>query len=74
MVTTSLQKILNSIDNLSAEEQDYLFECIEQKRIEKRRIEIARNGEETLNSLVKGTATKGSAEDIKAYLLADEEE
>jgi hypothetical protein len=74
MITTSLQKILDSIDNLSAEEQDYLFKFIEQKRIEKRRLEIARNGEVTLKSLAKGTAIKGSAEDIKAYLLANEEE
>jgi hypothetical protein len=74
MITTSLQKILDFIDNLSAEEQDYLFEFVEQKRIEKRQLEIAINGEETLKSLAKGTAIKGSAEDIKAYLLANEEE
>jgi hypothetical protein len=74
VITTSLQTIIDSIDNLSTEEQDYLFEFIEKKRIEKRRLEIAKNGKETLKSLAQGTAIKGSAEDIKAYLLADEEE
>jgi hypothetical protein len=74
VITTSLQTIIDSIDNLSTEEQDYLFEFIEKKRIEKRRLEIAKNGEETLKSLAQGTAIKGTAEDIKAYLLADEEE
>ncbi|MDJ0842809.1 hypothetical protein [Crocosphaera sp.] len=44
------------------------------KRIDKRRSEIAKNGEETLKALSLGQGKKGTAEEIKAYLLEDEDE
>jgi hypothetical protein len=68
------QDIIESVESLSIEDQDYLFELIRKRRIEKRRKQIAENGEETLKSLAMGTAKKGSAEEIMAYLLEDEEE
>ncbi|MFM7474358.1 MAG: hypothetical protein ACKO2T_01085 [Microcystis aeruginosa] len=68
------QDIIESVESLSIEEQDYLFNLIYQRRIEKRRQEIAKNGEETLKALAMRTAKKGSAEEIMAYLLKDEEE
>ena len=68
------QDIIESVESLSIEDQDYLFELIRKRRIEKRREEMAKNGEETLKSLAMGTAKKGSAAEIMAYLLEDEEE
>lgn len=58
----------------SIEDQDYLFDLSLKRRTEKRRLEIKENGEETLKALAMGTATRGTAEDIKAYLLENGEE
>ncbi|ACK64748.1 conserved hypothetical protein [Rippkaea orientalis PCC 8801] len=74
MNTISFQEIIESIESLSLEDQDYLFDLIQKRRIDKRRLSILNNGEKTLKSLELGTAKKGSAEEIKAYLLEDEEE
>ena len=69
MTTSSFQDIIDFLESLSEEDQDYLFELIRKRRVEKRRLEIKQNGEETLQALESGTAG-----DIKAYLLEDEEE
>ena len=74
MSIASFQDIIESVESLSLEDQDYLFELIRKRRIEKRREEIAKNGEETLKALAMGTAKKGNAEEIMAYLLENEEE
>jgi hypothetical protein len=52
------QDIIKSVESLSIEEQDYLFDIIHQRRIEKRSQKIAKNGEETLKALAIGTAKK----------------
>ena len=41
------QDLIESVESLSIEDQDYLFELIRKRRIEKRREEMAKNGEET---------------------------
>ncbi len=69
MSTVSFQTLIDSLESLSTEDQDCLFDLIRKRPIEKRRLEIAENGEETLKALAQGTAIKGSAEEIKAYLL-----
>ncbi|MDJ0681082.1 MAG: hypothetical protein QNJ18_14585 [Xenococcaceae cyanobacterium MO_167.B52] len=74
MTTSHFQDIIDSLESLSVEEQDYLFDLIRKRRVAKRRLEIKQNGEETLQALASGKAKKGTAEDIKAYLLEDEEE
>lgn len=74
MSTAYFQSIIDSIENLSIDDQDYLFDLIRKRRIEKRRLEIARNGEETFKSIEIGHAKIGTSEDIMAYLLEDEEE
>ncbi len=74
MTTSSFQDIIDSLESLSVEDQDYLFDLIRKRRVEKRRLEIRKNGEETLQALAIGTAQRGTAEDIKAYLLEDDEE
>ena len=74
MSIASFQDIIESVETLSIQDQDYLFEIIRKRRIAKRREEIAKHGEETLKALAMGTAKKGSAEEMMAYLLEDEEE
>ena len=74
MTTSHFQDIIDSLESLSVEDQDYLFDLIRKRRVEKRRLEIKQNGEETLKALASGKAKKGTAKDIKAYLLEDEEE
>ncbi len=68
------QEIIDSIESLSIEDQDYLFELIRKRRIENRRAEIAANAQEVLKAVEMGTAMKGTFEELKSYLLEDEEE
>ena len=74
MTTSHFQDIIDSLESLSVEDQDYLFDLIRKRRVEKRRLDIKQNGEETLKALASRKAKKGTTEDIKAYLLEDEEE
>ena len=69
MATSHFQDLIDSLESLSVEDQDYLFDLIRKRRVEKRRLEIKKNDEKTLQALKTETATKGTAEDIKAYLL-----
>jgi hypothetical protein len=68
------QEIVEAIEVLSVEDQEELFELLRKRRIEARRTEIASNAQQVFDSLEKGTAKKGTFEDLKAYLLEDEEE
>lgn len=70
----TFQEIIESIECLSEEDQDLLFELIRKRRIEARRAEIAANAQETLRAVEAGIAKQGSFEEMKAYLLADEDE
>ncbi|MFB2878744.1 hypothetical protein [Floridanema aerugineum] len=74
MINTSFQEILDSIENLSIDDQDYLFELIKKRRVEKRRLEIAAHAKATLKSLKQGTAKKGTVDDLIADLLDDKED
>ncbi len=69
----TFQEIIESIECLSFEEQEQLFELIRKRRIETRRAEIADNAQSVFKAVQEGTATRGSFADIKAYLLADDE-
>jgi hypothetical protein len=74
MTIVDFQNLIDSLESLSGEDQDYLFDLIRKRRIEKRRLEIAKNGEETLKDLAEGKVFKGSAKEIRTYLLENEEE
>ncbi|NJL88453.1 MAG: hypothetical protein HC916_00625 [Coleofasciculaceae cyanobacterium SM2_1_6] len=65
------QEIIDSIESLSIEDQDYLFELIRKRRIESRRSEILANAEEVMQSFKDGTAKRGSVDDLIADLLID---
>ena len=68
----SFQEALEKVESLSTEDQDLLFELIKKRRIEARIEEIAKNKQDTLNSLRNGTAKKGNLAQLKADLLAEE--
>jgi len=67
------QEIIDSIESLSVEDQDYLFELICKRRIENRRAEILANAEEVMQSFKDGTAKRGSVDDLIADLLGDDD-
>ena len=67
------QEIIDSIEVLSVEDQDYLFELIRKRRIENRRREILANSEEVMKSFKDGTAKRGSVDDLIADLLGDDD-
>lgn len=67
------QQIIDSIEGLSIEDQDYLFELIRKRRIESRRQEILANSEEVMNSFKNGTAKRGSVDELIADLLGDDD-
>jgi hypothetical protein len=70
----TFQEMVDSIEKLSTEDQDELFELIRKRRIEQRRSEILANAQQTFKAVDEGTAKQGSFEDIKSYLLEDDEE
>ncbi len=67
------QQIIDSIEGLSIEDQDYLFELIRKRRIENRRQEILANSEEVMRSFKNGTAKRGSVDELIADLLGDDD-
>lgn len=73
MSIISFQEIIDSVEKLSLDDQDYLFELIKRRRIEKRRLEIAANAKATLESLKQGTAKKGTVDDFIADLWDDKD-
>ena len=70
----TFQDIIESIEKLSQEDQELLFELIHKRRIEARRAEIAASAQETLQAVEAGTAKRGNFEEMQAYLLSDEDE
>jgi hypothetical protein len=67
------QQIIDSIEGLSIEDQEYLFELIRNRRIENRRREILANSKEVMKSFKDGTAKRGSVDDLIADLLGDDD-
>lgn len=68
------QEIVEAIEVLSVEDQEELFELLRKCRIETRRTEIASNAQQVLDALEKGMVKKGNFDELKTYLLEDEEE
>jgi hypothetical protein len=67
------QEIIEQVESLSIEDQDYLFELIRKRRIDNRRDEIATNAQEVFKAVDMGTAMKGNFEELRSYLLEDDE-
>ena len=70
--TVSIQHVIEDFETLPLEDQDLLLELIHKRRIEKKRIEIARNATQTLTSIETGQAKQGTLADLRADLLKEE--
>ena len=69
----TVQEIIEQVESLSIEDQDQLFELIRKRRIENRRDEILANAQEVFKAVETGTAMRGTFEELKSYLLEEEE-
>jgi hypothetical protein len=69
----TLQEIIDQVESLSIEDQDQLFELIRKQRIENRRDKILANAHQVFKAVETGTAMRGTFEELKSYLLEDEE-
>lgn len=74
MATAYFQNLIESIETLSIEDQDYLFDLIRKRRIEKIRSEIADNAQAILTDLQEGKAKIGTVDDLIADLLEEEDD
>jgi hypothetical protein len=70
----TFQEMIESIETLTVDDQDRLFELIRKRRIENRRAEIAANAQEVFKAVEMGTAMQGNFEDLRSYLLAEDDE
>jgi hypothetical protein len=70
----TFQEIVDSIGNLSTEDRDRLFELIHKQKIEEREAEILANARNVFQAVELGTADRWNFEELKSYLLADDEE
>lgn len=69
--TSPLQHALETAEALPPEDQETLIEIIQRRLTERRRAEIARNAQVTLQAVRGGHARSGSVEDLKRDLLAE---
>ena len=70
----TFQEIIDSIEVLPTEDQDQLFELIHKRRIEARRAKIAANAQEVFEAVEMGTAKRRTFEELKSYLLENDDE
>ena len=70
----TVQEILNSVDKLSVEDREYLFEVLRRRRIEEQRAEILANAHEVMQAFKEGRAKVGTVDDLLADLLGDDDE
>ena len=68
----TFQKVIEYVEALPLDDQDLLIELIKNRRIEKRRAEIAENAAQTLAAVKSGTAKRGTLAELKADLLDSE--
>ena len=66
-----LQQALDVVESLPPDDQEALIDLIRHRLVEKRRAEIARNAEETLQAVRDGSAQYGSVEDLRRDLLGE---
>ncbi|WP_373543374.1 hypothetical protein [Chamaesiphon sp.] len=67
----TVEDIVNSIDRLSIEDQEKLFEIVRQRRIEQQEAEILASRRELKEAIADGTAKKGNVRDLITDLLGD---
>jgi hypothetical protein len=62
---SSLQQAIDVVEALPLEDQELLVELLKRRIIERRRAEIARNADITLQAVREGKARYGTVTDIK---------
>jgi hypothetical protein len=72
--TSTLQTVIEAVEALSIDDQDFLFELIYKRRIAQypitqRRQEIIKNATKTLEAIQNGTAQCGTVEDLIADIF-----
>ena len=66
-----LQQALDVVESLPPGDQETLIDLIRHRLVERRRAEIARNAQETLQAVRDGRAQYGSVEDLRLDLLGE---
>jgi hypothetical protein len=69
----TVQDIVRSIEQLSIEDQEELFEVIRQGRIRQQEAEILASRSELKQAIADGTIQRGTAQDLVADLLRDDD-
>ena len=71
MEVSLLQQALDVVESLPPDDQETLIDLIQHRLVERRRGEIARHAEETLQAVRDGHAQYGSVEDLRRDLLGE---
>jgi hypothetical protein len=69
----TFQSIIESVEALSDDEQDLLFDLIHKRRIHKRRQDIAQNDAITMAAVKNGTAQRTTAAELMAEMFGNEQ-
>jgi hypothetical protein len=67
----TVEDIVNSIDRLSIEDQEKLFEIVRKRHIEQQEAEILASRRELKQAIADGTAKRGSVQDLITDLVGD---
>jgi hypothetical protein len=67
----TVEDIVESIDRLSIEDQEKLFELVRKREIEQQEAEILASRRELKQAIADGTAKKGTVQDLITDLLGD---
>jgi hypothetical protein len=68
----TLQEIIKSLESLSKEDENYLFEILRQRSLDAYEKEILANAQELKEAIKHGTAKVGTIEDLIADLNESE--
>ncbi len=68
-----LQQAIDSIEALSEDEQDLVFDLIQKRRIALRRKDIVQSALDTMVAVENGTAKRGTAAEVMADIFGDDE-
>ena len=68
-----LQQAIDSIEALSEDEQDFVFDLIQKRRIALRRKDIAQSALDTMVAVQNGNAKRGTAAEVIADIFGDNE-
>ena len=69
---TPFQEAIEMVESLPLEVQEELIDLIHRRLVERRRVEIARHAQETLQAVKEGQAQYGGFEDLRQDLVEDE--